>query len=58
MFVEYSHELNLPGAVFEHPLIKDIETLGIDWMLIQNDILSYCKEEVIRLKNLIKGLSS
>ena len=44
--IEYGYELSLPDFVFEHPLIQKIEELGVDFVLIQNDILSYAKEEV------------
>ncbi|KAL4894373.1 terpene synthase metal binding domain protein [Aspergillus ambiguus] len=43
--IEYAHKLDLPDAVFESRSIKEIERLGIDLVLLQNDILSYCKEE-------------
>ncbi|KAL5355212.1 terpene synthase metal binding domain protein [Aspergillus floccosus] len=43
--VEYAHKLNLPDSVFETRSIQEIERLGIDLVLLQNDILSYCKEE-------------
>ncbi|KAI1161943.1 isoprenoid synthase domain-containing protein [Nemania serpens] len=43
--VEYAHELHVPDYVFEHPAIREIERLGIDFVLITNDILSYRKEE-------------
>ncbi|KAI0538595.1 isoprenoid synthase domain-containing protein [Xylaria digitata] len=43
--VEYAHALRIPDHVFEHPVIQEIEQLGIDFVLITNDILSYMKEE-------------
>ncbi|KAI8635655.1 isoprenoid synthase domain-containing protein [Xylariaceae sp. FL1651] len=43
--VEYAHALRIPDYVFEHPTIREIERLGIDFVLITNDILSYMKEE-------------
>ncbi|PWY75125.1 pentalenene synthase [Aspergillus heteromorphus CBS 117.55] len=43
--VEYAHKLELPDCVFECKSIREIERIGIDLVLIQNDILSYCKEE-------------
>ncbi|KAI8953296.1 isoprenoid synthase domain-containing protein [Xylaria longipes] len=43
--VEYAHGLHVPDYVFEHPAIQEIERLGIDFVLISNDILSYVKEE-------------
>ncbi|KAJ8120501.1 hypothetical protein ONZ43_g2806 [Nemania bipapillata] len=43
--VEYAHALRVPDYVFEHPSIQEIEQLGIDFVLITNDILSYMKEE-------------
>ncbi|KAL3482851.1 terpene synthase metal binding domain protein [Aspergillus germanicus] len=43
--VEYAHKLDIPDAVFETKSIQEIERTGVDLVLIQNDILSYCKEE-------------
>ncbi|KAL2813229.1 terpene synthase metal binding domain protein [Aspergillus granulosus] len=43
--VEYAHKLDLPDVVFECRPIQEIERIGVDFVLIQNDILSYCKEE-------------
>ena len=46
VLMEYAHELSLPDEVFEDLLIKEIQTLGVDWVLIHNDLLSYCREGV------------
>ncbi|KAL3464020.1 terpene synthase metal binding domain protein [Aspergillus heterothallicus] len=43
--VEYAHKLNIPDTVFKSKSIQEIERIGVDFVLIQNDILSYCKEE-------------
>ncbi|KAE8146500.1 pentalenene synthase [Aspergillus avenaceus] len=43
--VEYAHKLYIPDPVFQTRSIKEIERIGIDLVLLQNDILSYCKEE-------------
>ncbi|KAL2844769.1 terpene synthase metal binding domain protein [Aspergillus pseudoustus] len=43
--VEYAHKLDIPDFVFETKSIREIERIGVDFVLIQNDILSYCKEE-------------
>ncbi|PYH95298.1 pentalenene synthase [Aspergillus ellipticus CBS 707.79] len=43
--VEYAHKLDLPDFVFECKSIQEIERIGIDLVLLQNDMLSYCKEE-------------
>ncbi|KAI1112886.1 isoprenoid synthase domain-containing protein [Nemania sp. NC0429] len=32
--VEYAHKLQIPDYVFEHPAIREIERLGIDFVLI------------------------
>lgn len=32
--VEYAHELQVPDYVFEHPAIREIERLGIDFVLM------------------------
>ncbi|KAH7344353.1 terpene synthase metal binding domain-containing protein [Pyrenochaeta sp. MPI-SDFR-AT-0127] len=44
--VEYAHGIQLPDEVFEHPVIQALERLGADFVILSNDILSYCKEEV------------
>ncbi|KAJ8126074.1 hypothetical protein O1611_g7563 [Lasiodiplodia mahajangana] len=43
--VEYAHSLRVPDYVFEDSAIQEIERLGIDFVSISNDILSYMKEE-------------
>jgi hypothetical protein len=44
--VEFAHRLDVPKQVFEHDSIQRIRALALDVILIQNDILSYQKEEV------------
>lgn len=44
--VEFGHQLDIPKSILDHPLIEQIRVLGVDLILIQNDILSYRKEEV------------
>jgi hypothetical protein len=44
--VEFGHQLDIRKSVLDHPLIEQIRVLGVDLILIQNDILSYRKEEV------------
>ena len=44
--VEYGHQLDIPRSVFENETINQIKVLGVDLILIQNDIVSYHKEEV------------
>jgi hypothetical protein len=44
--VEFGHRLDVPKQVFEHASIRRIRALALDVILIQNDILSYQKEEV------------
>ncbi|KAI9037613.1 terpene synthase family protein [Aspergillus affinis] len=43
--IEYAHQLDIPDAVFSTSSIREIERIGIDLVLLQNDLLSYCKEE-------------
>ncbi|KAI3034322.1 Initiator tRNA phosphoribosyl transferase family protein [Aspergillus niger] len=43
--VEYAHKLDIPDHVFECKSIQEIERIGTDLVLLQNDLLSYCKEE-------------
>ncbi|PCH01467.1 Terpenoid synthase [Penicillium occitanis (nom. inval.)] len=42
---EYALKLDLPDKVFENESIKEIQRIGVDFVVIHNDILSYCKEE-------------
>lgn len=44
-FVEYGHGIELPDYVFDNLLIQEIQILGVDWVLIQNDLISYPKDE-------------
>lgn len=46
VLVEFAQELNLLDEAMGHPLIQEIEALGVDWVLIKNDVLSYQQEEV------------
>ncbi|CEI39940.1 unnamed protein product [Fusarium venenatum] len=43
--VEYAHGIQLPDEVFENPVIQTLERLGVDFVLLANDVLSYRKEE-------------
>ncbi|KAF2996745.1 terpene cyclase [Neopestalotiopsis sp. 37M] len=43
--VEYACELRLPDHILEHEIIKELEQVVTDFVLIINDILSYMKEE-------------
>jgi Terpene synthase family 2, C-terminal metal binding len=49
--VEYAHGIMLPDEVFELPALKKIEELGIDFVVIHNDIFSYLKEEAEGVTN-------
>ena len=53
VWVEFAHELELSDEAMDHHLIKEIETLGVDWVVIQNDMLSYRQEEVSQLYDTI-----
>jgi hypothetical protein len=44
--VEFGHQLEIPDYVLENDTIKQIRLTGVDIILIQNDIISYRKEEV------------
>ena len=44
--VEFGHQLEIPDFVLENDKIKQIRLAGVDTILIQNDIISYRKEEV------------
>lgn len=43
--VQFGQQILLPDFVQEHPVVKEIETIGIDLTLMHNDILSYDKED-------------
>ncbi|UKZ61170.1 uncharacterized protein TrAtP1_002441 [Trichoderma atroviride] len=43
--VEYAHGLLIPDEVFDNPVIRELECLGMDMVAISNDILSYRKEQ-------------
>jgi hypothetical protein len=43
--VEFAHDIQLPDEAFENPVIQTLERLGVDFVLLSNDILSYRKEE-------------
>ncbi|UKZ74540.1 hypothetical protein TrVFT333_002210 [Trichoderma virens FT-333] len=43
--IEYAHCLRVPDEVFDHPVIQELENLGMDMVAISNDILSYRKEQ-------------
>ncbi|KAI1811307.1 terpene synthase metal binding domain-containing protein [Poronia punctata] len=43
--VEFAYSLNLPDEVFEHPIVRTLEDLGAEFVMLMNDILSYRKEE-------------
>jgi hypothetical protein len=55
--VEFGHQLDVPKQVFEHSSIQQIRALGLDIILIQNDVLSYQKEEVSASKAETPNLS-
>lgn len=42
--MEYAEDIQLADQVIEHPMVKRLEDACNDWILIQNDILSYQKE--------------
>ena len=43
---EYALQLDIPDEIMLLPIIKEIRTLGIDFVVLHNDILSYRKEEL------------
>lgn len=45
VLVEFGHKIDLPDEAFENPNIRRLEMLGIEIILLHNDLLSYCKEE-------------
>ncbi|GLA28673.1 terpenoid synthase [Aspergillus phoenicis ATCC 13157] len=52
---EYAYGLNIPDEVFECPSIKKLERVSTEVTVIQNDIVSYRKEQILdESSNLIK----
>ncbi|KAI2821009.1 hypothetical protein CBS63078_1710 [Aspergillus niger] len=52
---EYANGLNIPDEVFECPSIKKLERVSTEVTVIQNDIVSYRKEQILdESSNLIK----
>ncbi|KAJ5151557.1 terpene synthase metal binding domain protein [Penicillium capsulatum] len=45
--VEYAHALRIPDDVFECKSIKEIQRVGTDLVLLQNDLISYRKEKAL-----------
>ncbi|PVH78127.1 pentalenene synthase [Cadophora sp. DSE1049] len=43
--VEYAHRINIPEAIYRHHSFQDLKRVCSDVIAIQNDILSYSKEE-------------
>ncbi|KXT18772.1 hypothetical protein AC579_8260 [Pseudocercospora musae] len=43
---EYAHALDLPDDFFDTEWVQELEELGMDCALLQNDMLSYFKEEL------------
>ncbi|KAH8594605.1 isoprenoid synthase domain-containing protein [Bisporella sp. PMI_857] len=43
--IEYANKLTIPDYIFEHESIKQIEAISTDIVVLQNDVLSYYKEE-------------
>ncbi|CAF9908645.1 MAG: hypothetical protein GOMPHAMPRED_006237 [Gomphillus americanus] len=43
---EYALQLDMPDEIMQHPIIKEIRFLGVDFVVLHNDILSYRKEEL------------
>ncbi|KGO69972.1 Terpenoid synthase [Penicillium italicum] len=45
--VEYAHGLRIPEIVFESNSIKEIQRIGTEVVLLQNDLISYRKEKAL-----------
>jgi hypothetical protein len=44
--IQFGHGINLTEEILRDPIVMEIGILGVDFVLIQNDMLSYQKEEV------------
>jgi len=45
VLVEFGHKIDLPDEAFENAIVHRLEMLGVEIVLLHNDLLSYCKEE-------------
>ncbi|KAF2760256.1 terpenoid synthase [Pseudovirgaria hyperparasitica] len=45
VLIEYAHEIRVPENLHDNAHLLNIETIGVDLILMHNDILSYRKEE-------------
>jgi hypothetical protein len=45
VLVEFGHKIDLPDEAFENAHVHRLEMLGVEIVLLHNDLLSYCKEE-------------
>lgn len=45
VLVEFGHKIYLPDEAFENAHVHRLEMLGVEIVLLHNDLLSYCKEE-------------
>lgn len=43
--VEFGHKIDLPDEAFENAHVRRLKMLGVEIILLHNDLLSYCKEE-------------
>ncbi|KAK8092575.1 hypothetical protein PG999_014774 [Apiospora kogelbergensis] len=43
--IEFAYDLNLPDEVFLDPTVQKLSNLGVELVMLMNDILSYPKEE-------------
>ncbi|KAJ6023680.1 terpene synthase metal binding domain protein [Penicillium herquei] len=50
---EYAYGINLPDYIFDHQSIKDLENIGEKLIILQNDMVSYKKEELAGEPNTI-----
>lgn len=49
VLVEFGHKIDLPDEAFENFHVRRLEMLGVEIVLLHNDLLSYCKEEEERV---------
>jgi len=56
ILVEAAYSINIPAHVYAHPSFQALERIGNDFILLQNAILSYQKEQLEDVNNNIIGV--
>jgi hypothetical protein len=49
--VEHAYGITLPEEIYQHPSFQELERIGNDFILLQNAVLSYQKEQLEGVNN-------